>query len=160
VAQGTAGYQVLSTTSSINVSGYNRDEAPTKVLQTAQYWNTNVNLNFTNLLATEDLHYVVSLFFAEIQSIAIIEKRNISMKAGTLNQIGYLDVYNFVGLDTVVEYSWNNATLNFMDTLLLSTTADSRLGPMLNALAINRIYLPSQLRTNLGDGKTTFIRND
>ncbi|KAH8968437.1 hypothetical protein BDL97_03G127900 [Sphagnum fallax] len=151
VGQGTAGYQVLSTISSINVSGYNRDEAPTKVLQTAQYWNTSVSLEFTNLLATEDLYYVVSLFFAEIESIAIIEKRNISMKAGTLNQIGYLDVYNFVGFDTVVEYGWNNATLNSMDTLLLSTTADSRLGPMLNALAINCIYLPSQLTTNLGD---------
>ncbi len=160
VAQGTAGYQVLSTTSSINVSGYNRDEAPTKVLQTAQYWNTSVNLQFTNLLATENLYYVVSLFFAEIESIAATEKRNISMQAGTLNQIGYLDVYNFVGLDTVVEYGWNSATLNSTDTLLLSTTADSLLGPMLNALAINRIYLPSQLTTNLGDGKTIFIRNN
>lgn len=70
VGQGTAGYQVLSTISSINVSGYNRDEAPTKVLQTAQYWNTSVSLEFTNLLATEDLYYVVSLFFAEIESIA------------------------------------------------------------------------------------------
>ncbi len=157
---GTGGKQVLSTTSSINVSAYNRDEAPTKVLQTAQYWNTSVNFTFTNLLATENLYYVVSLFFAEIESIAATEKRNISMQAGTLNQIGYLDVYNFVGLDTVVEYGWNSATLNSTDTLLLSTTADSLLGPMLNAVAINRIYLPSQLRTNLGDGKTTFIRNN
>jgi hypothetical protein len=110
-------------------------------------------------LATEDL-YVVSLFFAEIESIAATEKRNISMNFGNWNGIGYLDVYNFVGLDTVVEFGWSNAKLNSMDTLLLSTTADSLLGPMLNALAINRIYLPSQLTTNLGDGKATFVRNN
>lgn len=162
VGQGTAGYQVLSTTSSINLSGYNRDKAPTKVLQTAQYWgvNTSVNLEFPTLVATEDLYYVVSLFFAEIESIAATEKRNISVKFGISTEISYLDVYNFVGLDTVVEFGWDNATLNSTDTLLLSTTADSLLGPMLNALAINRIYLPSQLTTNLGDGKATFIRNN
>ncbi|CAK9873788.1 unnamed protein product [Sphagnum jensenii] len=151
VAQGTEGYQVLSTTSSINVSGYNRDEAPTKVLQTAQYWNTSVNLTFTNRLATEDLYYVVSLFFAEIESFAATARRNMVMKAGTLNQIEYLDVYNLVGSDTVVEYGWNSATLNSTDTLSLSTTRFSLSGPTLNALAINRIYLPSQLTTNLGD---------
>jgi len=151
--------QAVITASSINVSGYNRDKAPTIVLQGAEYWNTGVNLELSNLLATEDLYYVVSLFFAEINSDAATAKRNISMKPGTLNGIGYLDVYNLVGLDTVFEYSWDNATLNSTDTFSLSTTADSLLGPMLNAIAINRIYLPSQLTTNLGDGKATFIRN-
>jgi hypothetical protein len=161
VGLGTAGNLVLSTTSSINVSGYNRDQAPTKVLQTAQYWNTSgVNFGLSSLLATENLYYVVTLFFAEIESIAATEKRNISMEPGTLNGISYLDVYNLVGLDTIVEYGWPNATLNSTDTFLLSTTADSLLGPMLNAIAINRIYLPSQLTTNLGDGKATFIRNN
>ena len=151
--------RVINTTQDISL-GASRDQAPVAVLQSAQYWLKSETFTFS-FNVTGSSSYMVYMWFAEIDPQAKNKTRKFQVGVDN-NMQAPINIANLTGgLYTAYEYGYTSVNLTTTSTMTFAATADSDLGPILNAIEVNLLSDPVPLRTDAyGPDGITLHLND